>query len=169
MKKLITIAVCLLAFSSCTKKGSTTGTGSTATNSTFNITLNGHSYNATCPKGGAVGYPSIQATTGTNTDINTGLQVFRSIITVNKANEIFFSVSGKKSDLSTSVGTYQALYVATPIIIDNGDGGKGYGVDSTSTVTISVSNSTEIKGTFNLTLLYNGSSYPATGDFDFKK
>ncbi len=41
------------------------------------------------------------------------------------------------------------------------------GKDTTSADT--VANATQFKGTFNIILSYNGSYYPATGDFDCRK
>ncbi|PQJ09378.1 hypothetical protein CJD36_019210 [Flavipsychrobacter stenotrophus] len=170
MKK-ITIAVCLLStLYSCHPSGSTTVTPSVTT-STCNITFNGKTYNVSVT--GTV--PGNTITANTQNLNNVFVFGLRSL----DLNKVDVTISAHKYDISTALGTYITGYSIsnTPILVgcyitvtDYGDGGKVYSgtSDSLSTVNVSLSNGSEVKGTFNVNLLYNGATYPATGDFDYK-
>ena len=168
MKKsiLLLIAGAMLAMTSC----HTSGTGSTSVTpttptSTFNITINGHSYHLT---NSSNIYTSIVGTT-------LATDIYKAKIMVTDVHSGSFVIGGIKPDLSSALGTYscdsaiEKTYGLTSIR-DDGDGGKIYSslCPGISTVTVTVSNGTELKGTFSLNLSYNGTVYPITGDFDYK-
>ena len=191
MKKHLSImAVCLLTLSACTKSsssGSTSGTPTTPV-STLNITFNGKTYNLST--GGSTVTTVITATTKSNPGNlygplggSTYAGYLAGLFGTNSQVNIVFT--GLKLDDSSAIGTYRCgsftnttnsyydLSYGGLSLIDKNDGNKSYmsdftGKDTTSTITVSVANSTECKGTFNVVLTYNGSYYPATGDFDYK-
>jgi len=188
-KPLLTIAS-MIFLSSCSThsgSGSTTVTPS-GTTSTFNITIAGHTYNLTENTSVIPVTTSIIATTADAENVTYGTgnsypnTIFQSYIQSLNSNQILFSALGIKPDLSTAIGTYRVGVYPDPAVSggyisfyspvqirDYGDGGKLYtSADTTSSITISISNGSEVKGTFSLSLYYNGSYYPATGDFDYK-
>ena len=189
-KQIIIIAVSVLtALNSCTTSGSGSGTSVTPTpTSTFDITINGHSYHlsgqATNPT--ASSYLGIAGTTlGVST-------IYEYSLTCNNAlsgNTINVKIGGWKTDMSSATGNYYNGYDSSASgitwpggspgnngsiqVVDIADGGKTYSnimgvyAGQISTINVTVSNSTELKGTFNLNLSYNGAIYNITGDFDY--
>ena len=178
------IAVSLLAaLSSChTSSSSSTTVTPTTPTSTFNITVNGHSYHLS---GNMSSNPPISVT-ATTTGSGTAYSLAISATDLN--HSISASISAYKTDLSSALGTYYEGYDSSAsgithpggqiggymTIIDYGDGGKAYtnqqGVyaGQISTVDVTVSNGSEVKGTFSLKLNYNGTISNITGDFDYK-
>ena len=154
----------MLANNSCTKKSSS---GSNAT-STFNINFNGKTINVT----------SISSTIVAATNTSELPGYFSVMIAATDNSKIDATIAwGNKVNLSTAIGTYKLYGIGAlsptniTSITDISDGGKVYSSyqDSTSSsITVTASNSTEVKGTFNLLLTYNGVNYPATGDFDYR-
>lgn len=196
MKKQLTImaASLLTIFNSCSKSGGTS-TPVTPTPaapiSTFNITINGHSYHLSgyaplvVASNPSLSSSSLQiggSTVGGSSQYQFGL----TCSDLNKS--VAVTIAGYKTDMSSAIGTYYSGYdssssgISNPggtltsnfSIIDYGDGGKiytnYYGVygNTISTMNISISNGSELKGTFNLKLSYNGAIYNITGDFDYK-
>jgi hypothetical protein len=184
------LAGTMLAISSCSPGSSSTGSTTVAPiapvdSSTFNVTISGHNYHIAAPRGvsGSAGNNLISAVTATGYGSGkySGRQILNSLIEIEDGGKsLHFVVSGQRLDLSSALGTYligidTANSTATNYggfqVLDIGDGGKLYqaAFDTTSTITVSLSNSTEVKGTFNLKGRYNGTLYPITGDFDYKK
>jgi hypothetical protein len=189
MRKLIIIAVCLLSFASCTKKSTSTGTGSgtpstgTTPVSTFNITIDGHSYNLS---GNMTTNPPLGLTAST-----LGSSVYVLTVTCSDLNKkISFSSQLYKQDLTTATGTYYSGYDSSASgatlpggifnygqlnVCDFADGGKVYSnkhgvyAGQISTANVTVSNESQIKGTFSLKLSYNDKIYNIKGDFDYRK
>ena len=176
MRQIAIIAAgLLLTISSCTTSGSGSGTSVTpATSSTFNITYNGKTYHLTS----TTTAPITVVTAMTNSSSATGTTFWTASAGASN-NHIQCSIGGGKfTDLSNATGVYKGgcgggtTYSALNLT-DLDDGNKRYetdctGHDTTSTLTITTSNATEVKGTFNVILTYNGNYYPATGDFDYK-
>ena len=197
MRKLLFIAVCLLSFASCTKKSTSTGSGSgggtsgtgTTPVSTFSITFKGktHTIN-TSNSASSVGVipPTLSVlSTSSPTDTWFGTSPIYAgyLFTLSgNSNLMGFTFESMKLDPTTAIGTYKCgLFVGDIDIaygaigyLDREDGDIFYksdqsGKDTTSTITVTVANATQWKGTFNIILSYNGSYYPATGDFDYRK
>jgi hypothetical protein len=195
MRKLLFIAVCLLSFASCTKKSTSTGSGSgsgtsgtgTTPVSTFNITFKGKTYTINTTNSGSFVAATSRSSPTFQAYGNISGSVYAGYIfgLTGGSNQISFSLASMKLDATTAIGTYRCgSYQSTSglehlvyggiLFLDKEDGDKRYesdqsGKDTTSTITVSVSNATQWKGTFNIILSYNGSYYPATGDFDCRK
>ncbi len=104
---------------------------------------------------------------------------------VGGSSQMSFSLTSMKLDPTTAIGTYRCGSLSTTygdkniayggnFFLDKEDGNKqhqsdGTGKDTTSTITVTVANASQFKGTFSIILSYNGSYYPATGDFDCRK
>lgn len=168
MKKQI-LSLALLAcsaFVSChTSSSSSTSVTPATPTSTFNITVNGHSYHLS---GNSYSNPILSLQAQTLATSNYAVQ-----ITWNDgAHKTSGSINAYKADMSSAIGTYtnDSMSLAQVGVFDYGDGGKFYSNagPGTSTVTITTSNSSEVKGTFNLNLTYSGAQYNITGDFDYK-
>ena len=142
----------MFATSSCSKTGSSSG--SSTPTSTFDITINGHSYHLS----NSSVLPTIEATT-----ISSG-STFIVGVSASSSNTVIVVINATKSDISSALGIYSSPQNLA--LIDEGDGGKSYLIQS-GTVNVTTSNGQEVKGTFNLTCTYNGSTYPVTGDFDY--
>lgn len=165
MKKLIIIAVSLLTLSACSKSGKTTSTTPT---SSYDITLNGHSYHrSSSSKITPIVVIGIAATPG-DCQVQIG---------INDPGYTSASFWGSKADTTNKVGTYNVIGNSANDVEDYGDqsilyvlsGINGATTYNVGTITVSVYNSTEIKGTFNIngvtgndTLIHN-----ITGDFDY--
>ena len=169
---LLLAGAAMFAISSCSTGGSTvTPVTPTTPVSTFNITFNSKTYNliSSSTKPVTIVAQTINQSNG-----------FGVVVSAGDLTKVSFKSVGHMYNLASAIGNYTTGYgvSTTPSyftgsyidIVDFGDGGKDYSgtMDSTSTINISVSNGTEVKGTFNINLLYNGTTYPATGDFDYK-
>jgi hypothetical protein len=178
MRKLIIIAVCLLSFASCTKKSTSTGSGTgggtpgtgTTPVSTFNITIDGHSYNE----------PPLSMTAQTFSLLksNGGNYMVFNLNCVN--NKVLAAIKAYKLDASTGTGTYIAdnspfVSFGSTLVTDYGDGGKMYinnngaALIGSVSVNVTVSNGSQCKGTFDMNLEYNGSLHNIKGNFDYRK
>jgi len=186
---LALIATSLLsAFTACHTSSSSTSVTPSAPTNTLNITINGHSYHITGHSTGSHVTPYFDLS---GTTVGAG-SIFEFSMTgndVTAGNKINLRIGGWKTDMSSATGTYYNGYDSsssgitwpggypgnsgTIQVVDYGDGGKAYSnligvyAGQKSTVTVTVSNSTELKGTFNLNLSYNGTIYNITGDFDY--
>ncbi len=150
MKKYIIIALSLLMVVACKKSSNNSATSG----STFNITFNGKTF-----------HESSGSLTGLTTS-NTGNSYLCDIEADTKNIQV--KLFGIKYSSSTATGTYHEYDYNVGDFSDVSDGGKNYEIDTTSTITITQSDAGWVKGTFSLTLHYNGSTYPATGDFAMK-
>lgn len=176
-KRIQSIALSLLvALSSChTSSSSSTSVTPATPTSTFNITYNGKTYHLTSSAPGTVPATVISAITASS---SSPAQWGATLVAQNSHIQCSF-MAEKVTNLSTAIGTYNEVGCgggvthSTLNLTDMDDGNKRYetdctGHDTTGSITITVSNSSECKGTFSLTLSYNGNYYPATGDFDYK-
>jgi hypothetical protein len=165
MKHTLIIAVCLLTVTACTKKSSSSSSAPTGAASTFNITFNGKTYHEST----ATVITNVIAVTTTTNTLSVPPRFICELAVITK--NIKCTPIADKADISTAIGTYKVSggWVAPINFIDYGDGGKQYSNDTNSTITVTMSTGSEIKGTFNFILHYNGGNYPATGDFDYKK
>lgn len=164
----------LLLIGGCTKKSSTSSTQQTNPTSNFTITFNGKTIDIASSSNNSV---PVVAITKTDPGGACGClpysQVFDVSISVDDP-KLSATMVAYKTDLSTAVGVYKVgnyAYIANTDITDYTDGGKGYAnVQDTaaSSITVTVANSSEVKGTFNVLLTYNGVNYPAIGSFDYK-
>ena len=162
MKKQIIIAVSLLTltFISCTKKSSSSSTGSSG-DSTFNgsyllLTANGKTFNekdVTIPNAGHI-VTVTEATTLTGIEI----VVKDDFGTYGLFQSNIISASG------SGVGTYTICSSCGTTQITQANPVVGYG-DTSGTVNVTYNGSDYIQGTISTTLYANGFNYPATGSF----
>lgn len=171
MKKhaLQIIAGLLLSFiTSCsTGSGTVTPVVPATPTSTFNITYNGKSYHSTTPDV----VSAFVSAPGNSPDWGVSINMVSTHIRCNFTG-IKYGSSG------TAVGIYKSgnatgLPSTLLDVTDYDDANKHYtsnfnGLDTASTITVITNTANECKGTFNIILTYNGTSYPATGDFDYK-
>lgn len=161
MKKLIFPFLLLVV--GCAKKESTTVT--TTKTSEFNVTFNGKTFHETVDN-------STMTTTGISllAGVNQGTNLWSSYITLN-TNNLYIGLNSNKYDISSSTGVYKIDYghISDILFVDKTSSNASYSNDTNSIVTITQSDASVIKGTFNLTLHRNSSTYPATGDFTVYK
>lgn len=198
MKKQIAIlaAGLIIAASSCTKKSSSTGTATPSSpttptipgvGSTLNFTWNGYTYNLVMTS---------DQSTVVNASTQQGSNYYYGVQTEQQYAKFSMSIGGKNKDVmfllggakltNDAVGTYRTggtsgtksdvLYGVSATITHYLEGGKQYGpslskcVDTNGVIEVTLSNSTECKGTFTTTTTdANGTTYPVTGNFHYKK
>lgn len=191
MKNQILLILAIIAiFSSCSPGGGSSVTPTSG--STFNITLSGHTYNivhsttnvamtattvSEAANFSAQGY--FQTTQGSTPGFKFTLLAGDKSSTSGNILHVDALLSGFKAGSSSAIGTYRTGGDATSdmisivSVLDQADGGKNYiGCDTNSTITVTISNATEVKGTFDLNLIYNynySSTFHCTGSFDIFK
>ncbi len=163
--QLVTLLVlATIAINGCHTSSSSTTVTPTTPVSTFNITINGHSYHLSS---NANSNPPIVVRATTLSVAGEFMLSFGGTNT----NQVGTSFTGLKSDLSSPLGTYIVdSSHGSNEVEDYGDGSKIYigNHSSGGTATVTICNGTECKGTFNVNLSYNNITYPVTGDFDYK-
>lgn len=172
--KNVLFAAMMLLFASCDKSTTTVVTPVPPTpppaavvKSSFDITFNGHTYTVVDTAGSV----NVQtSTTGTSDGV----------IVLANGTQISMNFSAiKDSAVGIRTGCYRSGTSNIKVLglldlYDKEDGNKHYasdqtGADTTSVIIVTTATSTQVQGTFSVTLSWGGHYYPATGHFDYNK
>jgi len=169
MKKLI-IAISLLTITACTKSSTSSSPSGTGTGtSTCSVTFQGTTYNLTTVLATTTEANTVGAVNGwecyLSSSSSTSLTILFTGFNYNIVNGLgTYKISGKTNGVNFSSGQFT--------LVNHNAGNATFLADATdtiSTATVTISNSTECKGTFSVSLNDGtGHYYPATGSFDYK-